>query len=58
MTKKLNGYIKWFFVIFAVAGILWNAATLHNDVLHMKTDIAEIKQQLTKINEYLLERAK
>lgn len=50
MRKKLNGYIKWFFVILAVtsaaAGIIWNAATLHNDVKHLKEDVREIKQFL------------
>jgi len=47
MGKKLNGYIKWFFVILAItsaaAGIIWNAATLHNDVKHLKEDVREIK---------------
>lgn len=39
MTKKLNGYAKWVFVILAVitillntAGIIWNTATLHYGV--------------------------
>lgn len=58
MNKKLNGYIKWFFVILAAAGIIWNAATLHNDVKHIRQEITEIKQEIKDINKYLLERGK
>ena len=41
--NKFNGYIKLFFIGLAVAGIIWNAAILHNDVKHIKADIQEIK---------------
>jgi len=58
MNKKLNGYIKWFFVALAILGILWNAITLQNDVLHLKEDITEIKADVKEINRYLLERGK
>lgn len=44
-----NGYVKWFFIALAVAGIVWNAATLHNDVKHIKADIQEIKTVLKEI---------
>lgn len=40
---KLNGYVKFFFIGLALAGIIWNAAVLHNDVKHIKADIQEIK---------------
>ena len=46
MAKKLNGYIKWIGVALAIAGIIWNAATLHNDVKHLKEDVREIKLYL------------
>ncbi len=47
MTKnKLNGYAKWIIVGLAVAGVIWNAAVLHNDVKHIKADILEIKTLL------------
>jgi len=50
MNKKINGYIKWFFLILAItsaaAGIIWNAAVLHNDVKHLKEDVREIKMYL------------
>lgn len=41
--NKLNGWIKMFFAALAIAGIIWNAAVLHNDVKHIKADIEEIK---------------
>ena len=40
---KLNGYVKLFIIGMALAGIIWNAAVLHNDVKHIKADIQEIK---------------
>lgn len=44
-----NGTIaKWIIVGIAVAGIIWNAATLHNDVGHFKTEFAEYKKQTTE----------
>ena len=39
---------NWIFVILALAGIIWNAATLHNDVKHLKADVKEIKEVLLK----------
>ena len=42
-NNTLNRYIKLFFIGLALAGIIWNAATLHNDVKHIKADIREIK---------------
>lgn len=41
--NRLNGYARWIIVALAVAGIIWNAAVLHNDVKHIKADIKEIK---------------
>lgn len=41
--NKLNGWVKLFFIALAIAGIIWNAAVLHNDVKHIKADIQEIK---------------
>lgn len=35
---------KWILVSIAVAGIIWNAATLHNDVGHLEEDMAEMKE--------------
>lgn len=46
MKKEINGYIKLFFIGLALAGIIWNAAVLHNDVKHIKADIQEIKTAL------------
>ena len=63
MTKKLNGLAKWILVIAAVvtimlntAGIIWNAATLQNEITHLTADVKEIKQDIKAINTYLLER--
>lgn len=42
-VNKLNGWVKIFFAALALAGIIWNAAILHNDVKHIKADIVEIK---------------
>lgn len=55
MAKKVNGYIKTFFVGLAIAGIIWNAAVLHNDVKHFKVDIQEIKESIENINAYLMD---
>lgn len=41
--NKLDRYVKYFFIGLAIAGIIWNAAVLHNDVKHIKADIKEIK---------------
>ena len=67
MTKKLNGLTKWILVILALLGIMWNAFTLHfgvkentavlqNEIMHLTTDVADIKQDIKAINTYLLER--
>jgi len=48
--KKNNEYIKLFFIGLAIAGIIWNAAVLHNDVKHIKADIQEIKIALQSLN--------
>lgn len=67
MTKKVNGYAKWILVILALLGIMWNAFTLHfgvkentavlqNEIMHLTTDVADIKQDIKAINTYLLER--
>lgn len=44
-------WIKIFFAVLALAGIIWNAAVLHNDVKHIKADIVEIKALVRKKNE-------
>jgi len=53
MAKKLNGYIKWIAAILTILmilgilfGVVWNAATLSNDVKHLKEDVREIKMYL------------
>jgi hypothetical protein len=53
MGKKLNGYIKWIAAILTILmilgilfGVVWNAATLSNDVKHLKEDVKEIKMYL------------
>jgi len=53
MKNKLNGYIKIFFIALAIAGIIWNAATLHNDVKHLKNDMKEVKAELKSISQAL-----
>lgn len=57
MAKRNNGYIKLFFIVLAIAGIIWNAAVLHNEVSHMKDDIREIKTEVEFISTYLIERS-
>lgn len=49
--NKRNGkdYAKWIISIVAVAGIIWNAAILHNDVVHLKGTLAEIKDENKQI---------
>ena len=63
MTKRINGLAKWILVIAAVvtimlntAGIIWNAATLQNEITHLTADVKEIKMDIKAINTYLLER--
>lgn len=48
-SSKAKGYAQWIFVVIAIAGIVWNAATLHNDVKHLKGDLAEVKEGLKEI---------
>jgi len=49
--KKHNGkdYVRWVLCAIAIASIVWNAATLHNDVGHLKSILAEIKQDNKQI---------
>lgn len=67
MTKKINGLAKWILVALAFLGIMWNAFTLHygvkentavlqNEIIHLAEDVADIKQDIKAINNYLLER--
>ena len=45
-----NGTVaKWVLVSIAVAGIVWNAATLHNDVGHLETELAKIEKRFEKL---------
>ena len=47
MAKNtFNGWAKKFFVGLAIAGFIWKAAILQNDVKHIKADIVEIKTML------------
>ena len=50
---RLNGWIKIFFIALAVAGIIWNAAVLHNDTAHIERDITEIKRDIRDIRNLL-----
>lgn len=44
-----NGTIaKWILASIAIAGILWNAAVLHNDVGHLKDEFAEGNKRIEK----------
>lgn len=56
MTAKNNSLIKWFIIALAIAGFVFNSGVLYNDVKHLKGQIAEIKQQVQNIQEYLLEQ--
>lgn len=56
MRKKINGYIKLFFVGLAVAGIIWNAAILHNEVKHLKNDLKQLQVDIKQIHGILLDR--
>lgn len=47
--KQMNGYLKAIVAGIAVAGIIWNAAILHNEVKHLKDDMSEIKQSIKAI---------
>ena len=44
---------EWVFVGLAIAGIIWNAAVLHNDVKHLKADIKDIKEAIEEIRQEL-----
>ena len=57
--KKINGYIKYIGIGLAIAGIIWNAAILHNDVKHITQSLEKIEQRLETIEQRLWnERAK
>ena len=67
MTKKINGYTKWISIGIVIGMIIWNAVELHyntrrntailqNEITHLTTDMADIKQDIKAINTYLLER--
>lgn len=56
--KKFNGYIKWIGTALAIAAIIWNAATLHNDVTHIVKNLEKIEQRLEKIEQRQFERGK
>ena len=56
--KKFNGYIKWIGTALAIAAIIWNAATLHNDVTHIVKNLEKIEQRLEKIEQRQFERSK
>jgi len=58
MAKNLNGYIKWIGTALAIGAIIWNAATLHNDVKHIAQDLRKIEQRLEKIEQRQFERGK
>jgi len=56
MRKEVNGYIKLFFIGLAIAGIIWNAAILHNEVKHLNTQIKELQAAVNQIRIVLLDR--
>lgn len=58
MKKKFNGYIKWIGTGLAIAAIIWNAATLHNDVAHIIKNLEKIEQRLETIEQRQFERGK
>lgn len=45
---KVNGTVKWISLILTIAaifaGIMWNAAILNNDMVHLKEDVKEFKK--------------
>ena len=51
MVKNKNGYARWIITIIAIGGIIWNAATLHNDVKHLKDDMQELRQDMKTIKD-------
>ncbi len=51
MAKNINGYARWIITAVAIGGIIWNAATLHNDVKHLKGDMQELKQDMKTIKD-------
>jgi hypothetical protein len=50
MAKKINGYLKWAAIMITLLGIfagtIWNAATLHNDVAHLRDKVDSIETLL------------
>jgi hypothetical protein len=50
MAKRLNGALKWAAIILTLLGIfagtIWNAATLHNDVAHLRKTVDKIEAKL------------
>lgn len=55
MTKANNGRAKWIVIAFAIGGLIFNSGILYNDVRHLKDDLAEIKQEVKEIRNYLME---
>ena len=54
MTKQMNSKAKWIIVALAVAGLIFNSGVLYNDVKHLKEDLAEVKQEIQYLREYLI----
>lgn len=59
---KINGTVKWMAVIITLiamfAGIIWNAATLSNDVEHIKKDIVISRNQNNREHEAIKDEIK
>lgn len=58
--QKLNGFAKWIIVALAVGGMIYNtivtrAVTL-NDIKHLKTDMADIKQDVRDLRNLFLDK--
>ena len=58
MAKKANDIAKWVVVALALLTLAFNSGVLYNDVKHLKTSFAEIKQDVKSINMYLLQKSK
>ena len=56
MKDKIVKYAGLIIAIIALAAIIFNAGTLHNDVRHLRADIEEVKQEVKFISQYLLEK--
>lgn len=55
MAQKLNGMAKWIIVGLAIAGLIFNSGILYNDVKRLSTEVADIKQDIKDLRQYIMD---